>query len=304
MKNPLLLISLLLLSAVSTVATAQDDLMNLLNADSAKLTRVASATFKGTRVINGHSVETVKGKHLDFIISHRFGRLNAGAQEFFGLDAATIRLGLEYGLSDRLTVGIGRSSFQKTVDVFGKFRLLRQSEGARNVPVSVTLFASDAIVTEPTVANASGAEYFNNMERQNFTGQMIIARKFSERLSLQLAPTLLKLGKTADEDDQIVTALGVAGRFKLSKRVALVAEYYYVPESQRKPFGSYNALALGFDIETGGHVFQLHFTNSQGMIEKQFLTNTTGRWSNGDIHYGFNISRTFSFDKKERKASY
>jgi hypothetical protein len=302
MKRQLFLLPVLLLGAAAS-ARAQDDLMNLLNADSAKITRPVSATFKGTRLINGHSVETVKGKHLDFLISHRFGRLNSGAQEFFGLDQATIRLGLEYGVSDRLTVGVGRSSFQKTVDVFGKFRLLRQSTGARRVPVSVTLFASDAIVTEPTVANAAGTEYFNNMQRQNFTGQVLIARKFSERLSLQLAPTLLKLGK-APTDDQLVVAVGVGGRYKVSRRVALVAEYYYVPEDTRKAFGSYNALALGFDIETGGHVFQLHFTNSQGMIEKQFLTNTTGSWGRGDIHYGFNISRTFSFDKKARKTVY
>ncbi len=303
---PTLLFVLLTASAavLSPSAFAQDDLMNLLNADSAKTTRTTSATFKGTRLINGHSVETVKGKHLDFIISHRFGTLNSGFNGFYGLDAATIRLGLEYGLTDRLMVGIGRSSFQKTVDVFGKFRLLRQSSGARNVPVSVTLFASDAIVTEPTVANAAGTEYFNNMQRQNFTGQVLIARKFSERLSLQLMPTVLKLGKVANEDNELVAALGIGGRFKVSKRVALVAEYYFVPDDKRKAFGSYNALAVGFDIETGGHVFQLHFTNSQGMIEKQFLTNTTGSWGKGDIHYGFNISRTFSFDKNARKTIY
>lgn len=282
-------------------ASAQDDLMNLLNADSAKLTRPVAATFKGTRLINGHSVETVKGKHLDFLISHRFGRLNSGAGEFFGLDQAVIRLGLEYGVSDRLTIGVGRSSNRKTVDAFAKYRLLRQSTGARRVPVSITLFASDAIVTEPTLNNASGTEYFSNRERQNYTFQALIARKFSERLSLQLMPTALKVGKVPTRGDEWVTALGVGGRIKVSKRVALVGEYYFVPEDQRRAYGSYNALALGFDIETGGHVFQLHFTNARGMIEKQFLTNTTGTWGKGDVHYGFNISRTFSFDKKARQ---
>lgn len=282
-------------------ATAQDDLMNILNADSAKLTRPASATFKGTRLINGHSVETVRGKNLDFLISHRFGRLNSGAENFFGLDEAVIRLGLEYGVSDRLTIGVGRSSNQKTVDVFAKYRVLRQSTGARSVPVSITLFASDAIVTEPTLANATGTEYFDNSERQNYTFQALIARKFSERVSLQLMPTALKVGKIPAGGDEWVTALGVGGRVKVSKRVALVGEYYFVPEDQRRPYGSYNALALGFDIETGGHVFQLHFTNARGMIEKQFLTNTTGTWGKGDVHYGFNISRTFSFDKKAKQ---
>jgi hypothetical protein len=282
-------------------ASAQDDLMNLLNADSAKMTRPVSATFKGTRLINGHSVETVRGQSLDFLIQHRFGRLNSGAENFFGLDEAIIRLGLEYGVSNRLTIGVGRSSNQKTVDVFAKYRVLRQTTGAKRVPVSITLFASDAIVTEPTLANASGTEYFSNRERQNYTFQAIIARKFSERFSLQLMPTALKVGKVPTGGDEWVTALGVGGRVKISKRVALVGEYYVVPDDQRRPYGSYNALALGFDIETGGHVFQLHFTNARGMIEKQFLTNTTGRWGKGDVHYGFNISRTFSFDKKARQ---
>lgn len=196
---------------------------------------------------------------------------------------------------------MGRSSFQKTVDVYAKYRVLRQTTGARTVPVSLTLFASDAIVTEPSLLNATGTEYFSNRERQNYTFQALIARKFSGRLSLQLMPTALKVGKVPFGGDEWVTALGVGGRVKVSKRVALVGEYYVVPENQRRPYGSYNALALGFDIETGGHVFQLHFTNSRGMIERQFLTATTGTWGRGDVHYGFNISRTFSFDKKARQ---
>lgn len=302
MKNPFFATALAALCSplLAPGAFAQDDLMNLLNADSARLTRPVTATFKGTRLINGHSVETVRGKSLDFLIQHRFGRLNSGAENFFGLDEAIIRLGLEYGLSDRLTIGLGRSSFQKTVDMYAKYRLLRQSTGARRVPLSVTLFASNAIVTEPSLLNATGTEYFSNRERQNYTFQALIARKFSERLSLQLMPTALKVGKVPLGGGEWVPALGVGGRIKLSKRVALVGEYYVVPAETRRPYGSHNALALGFDIETGGHVFQLHFTNSRGMIERQFLTATTGTWGRGDVHYGFNLSRTFSFDKKAR----
>ncbi|WP_233207835.1 DUF5777 family beta-barrel protein [Siphonobacter sp. BAB-5405] len=285
-----------------TVRAQDDDLLKSL--DQPTTQTFTSATFKGTRLINGHTVETVKGKHLDFLISHRFGRLNSGVDNFYGLDEASIRLGLEYGITDRLTAGVGRSNIQKTVDLYLKYRLLRQS--TQGSPLSVTLFASDAIVTEPTRSNASSTLYYNNGERQNWTFQALIARKFSDRFSLQLMPTLLTLAKP-EQGPKAIPAVGIGGRFKVSKRVSINAEYYarFLSESDQltAPGGvkSYNAVAVGVDIETGGHVFQLHFTNSQGMIEKQFLSQATGNFFKGDIHYGFNISRTFSFDRKSKK---
>lgn len=278
-----------------------DDLLKSLDQPAAKT--YTTATFKGTRLMNGHTVETVKGKHLDFLISHRFGRLNSGVDNFYGMDEAYIRLGLDYGITDRFTVGMGRSSIQKTVDMYAKYRLLRQSTGEHSSPVSITLLASDAIVTQPTRENATSTLYYNNGERQNWTFQALIARKFNEKFSLQLTPTFVTLGK-AETGPETVAALGVGGRYKISKRVSVNAEYYarFLSSDQRNtaPGGAttYNAFAVGVDIETGGHVFQLHFTNAQGMIEKQFLTQTTGNFFRGDIHYGFNISRTFSFDHK------
>jgi hypothetical protein len=287
----------LFLALLAGSAAAQtDDLMQLLDADStAQGNRPVTATFKSTRLVTGHSIETVKGKHLDFLIMHRFDRVNKGLSEFFGLDFATIRLSLEYGITDRLMVGVGRTSLEKTADFFAKGRLLRQS---RTVPLSVTAFGSWAIDTRRPIAGF--LEFGNPTDRYVYTGQLLLARKFSDRLSLQVAPTLVHRNRvTYAFEEGTLGALGLGGRLKLNKRVSLNAEYFLVSGLGSEPERvNYNPLAIGFDIETGGHVFQLHFTNSFGMIEKHFIGQTGGttggRWQNGDIHWGFNISRTFN----------
>ena len=277
-------------------AHAQQDLMQQLNhltGDSLRR-ELTVATFKGTRIINGQSVETPGAGSLLFLISHRFGALNSGAYNFFGLDQATIRLGLEYGLTDRLAVGVGRSSLEKTFDGFGKYRLLRQGTGPGALPVSVTLFASAALGSlryeaQPERTTAS---------RLTYTYQALLARKFSPALSVQLIPTFLHRNYVELRREQNdVLALGLAARQKLTKRFALTGEYYYLlPGATAEAFR--NSLALGFDIETGGHVFQLHVTNSQGMIEKFFIPQTTGNFLKGDIFFGFNVSRAFQLRKQ------
>ncbi|MFM6976932.1 MAG: DUF5777 family beta-barrel protein, partial [Sphingobacteriaceae bacterium] len=270
-----------------------DDLMKMA-ADSA-INSGTVTTFKGIRIMNGHSVETVGKNNLDFLISHRFGEINQGIKEFFGLDAGTIRLGLEYGLTDRFMVGIGRSSFQKSVDIFAKYRVFRQTAGNTEMPLSLTAFGSYAVRTQqPFGMSLSGAD------RSSYTGQLLIARKFSERFSLQLSPSFI-YRKLTDEvgDKQLVVATGVGGRLKLTKRTSLNGEWFYVLPNQISTLYT-NNLSFGFDIETGGHVFQLLFTNSYGMAERQFITETNGAWNKGDVHFGFNISRTFSFNKKAR----
>jgi hypothetical protein len=274
---------------------AQDDLLNMLPEDSAANT-LTRATFKSTRVINGHSVETMPKKHLDFRISHRFGRLNSGPSELWGLDVARIRLGFDYGITDRLMIGVGRSSEQKLYDGFAKFKLLRQSTGSHAMPVSVVLFGGAYINT----LQFSPEQEMTIKSRLSYCGQILVARKFSEKLSLQLMPTLLYRNRTnVIGESNAVLALGAAGRYKISKRVAINAEYYAVlPDQIDDKY--HNSLAVGFDIETGGHVFSLHFVNSLYMAEKQFIAETEGLWNKGDIHYGFNISRTFNLGRKKR----
>lgn len=292
---------ILLFILLAGPAVFAQDLFDEIDKNVKQTKKYTSATFKSTRVINGHSVETVAKNHLDFRISHRFGKLNDGAYNFFGLDQATMRLGLEYGLTEKLMVGLGRSTSQKTFDSFAKYKILRQASGKGASPVSLTALATwDAI----SLSTSPQFMFYNNFERFTYTGQLLIARKMNDKLSLQVSPTWVhrnKVETTLDPND--VFLVGVGGRVKITKRTTLNAEYFYrLPtslEAGLKPnTANYNSLSMGFDIETGGHVFQLHFTNSLGMVERQFLTQTAGSWLKGDIHYGFNISRTFSFDKK------
>lgn len=286
---------LVMLMGSSTVLYAQDDLLNELSKQDSAQTVPVTATFKSSRVVNGQSVETMKKKHLDFRISHRFGKLNSGAYQFFGLDQATMRLGFEYGLTDDLMIGVGRSTSRKVYDFFGKYKLLKQSTGARNIPVSVTLFGGTGVATVDKERDFQDKLYYS--------AQVLVARKFGERLSLQLSPTYLyRTMPDVTGDEKVLFAVGIGGRFKLSKRVSLNGEYFYTAREKNTLTAPYHdSMSFGVDIETGGHVFQLHFTNSLGMIEKQFIGETTGSWGKGDIHYGFNISRTFSFDKKNKK---
>ena len=290
---------ILLMGAAAPVAHAQDDLLGQLEQDSKKSapTQLVDATFKSTRLINGHTVQTPGEGTLVFLISHRIGPFNSGSYEFFGLDEARMRIALEYALTDRLEIGIGRSTLDKTVDGFLKYRAIRQSTGAHAVPVSVTLFGSAAVTT---------LHYRDNMDhtlglRTTYAYQALIARKFSTDLSLQLMPTLLHRNLVMGEGEKNdVYALGGGGRYKLSKRFSLNAEYYAVLSKYTADHYQ-NALALGVDIETGGHIFQLLVTNSQGMIEKQFIGETNDKFFNGGIYFGFNINRNFTLKQRTHK---
>ncbi len=276
-----------LIASFSSVV-AQADLLDVVENATEDRAGYVLQTFKGTRLINGHSIETRRRGVLDVLISHRFGRLNSGAYEFFGLDDSSVRLGADYGLGDWFNVGIGRSSFEKTFDGFLKYVFLRQEHGV--MPVSVAAFTSAAIKTQKT-GDPAGEPDFN--ARLTYTGQLILARKFSPALSFQVSPTLVHRNTVLEQQDpNDIFALGAGGRVKLTKRVSFNAEYYYqFNTAANSPLK--NSVALGFDIETGGHVFQLHFTNSRAMIEKGFITETTGDFFDGDVHFGFNISRTF-----------
>lgn len=289
-KQLIVWLMLALFMILSQRLTAQDDLLRQLQqqADSTAATYTI-ATFKGTRLINGHSVELRSRKVLDFIIAHRFGRLNSGAYHFFGLDEANIRLGLDYGISDRLNIGIGRSSFEKVYDGFVKYKFLRQGKGKGASPLSAVAFASAAIGTLHSPHELSLSN------RLSYSWQLLLARKFSEHLSLQLMPGLVHRNLALSQrDDNDIWVLGAGGRYKLNKSVALNLEYYY-QFNQPLPQPNHHALAIGFDIETGGHVFQLHLTNARAMQERGFITQTSGNFFKGDIHFGFNVSRVFQF---------
>lgn len=292
--NRLSLITLLIL--LSIAAHAQDDLMKMLDDETEKNKKpdYATATFKTTRLINGHSIENVAAGVLDFRISHRFGYISGGAYELWGLDEASMRLGFDYGLTRWWMIGVGRSTYQKQYDGFTKVKLLRQSSGSRSMPITLsavgTIMYKSLKFDDPTRENY----YTSNLY---YSGQLLIARKFSEGISLQLMPTIVHYNLVPTEGDpNDLLSVGIGGRVKLSKRVSLNLEYYYqLPDY--KFSGTTNSLAIGFDIETGGHVFQLYCTNSTGMTERTYINETTGNFFKGDIRLGFTISRVFTLKK-------
>lgn len=297
------LLFLIVLLASAPLLFAQDDdpdLLSLLGEE--ETTDYATASFKTNRVVNGHSIENTAAGVLDFKISHRFSPMRNGLYDIFGLDGATIRFGFDYGITDRLMIGVGRSSKEKIYDGFLKYKILRQSSGKKNMPITLSYLVDAQIKTID----------FPDQERENlfssrlyYTHQLLIGRKFNESLTLQLMPTLLhrNLVETKAEKNDVF-AMGIAGRVKLSKRVTFNAEYYYVLPDQVKSIYT-NVLSIGFDIETGGHVFQLHFTNSSDMTYKGFITETLEDWfyKNADgktmsgVRFGFNISRVFTIVK-------
>ena len=281
-----------------TTTTGGSDLMDLLNKDQLKTGHdYTIATFKSTRVINGQSVENLGAGVLNFIILHRFGEVNQGAKQFFGLDNANTRIGFDYGITNWLQAGIGRSSFQKEYDGEIKARILRQTDDG-HMPISVS-YAGTLMVYTADMETSSGTKFFFS-NRLSYCNQILIARKFNSWLSLQLTPSIVHYNLVPFSTERNnVLAIGLGGRIKLSHRIALTGEYFYrIPGYDLKDENQYhNELAVGIDIETGGHVFQLHFTNSTGMSERTFIGQTDGRWEKGDIHFGFNISRVFTIVK-------
>ena len=289
MKKNITLFSFFLLFISQNIKS--QDLMDLLGNDKPSK-EFAKAAFKTTHLILGQSIENVAKGHLNFIIAHHFGRVNEGSYNFWGLDQSTIRIGLEYGITDKLEVGLGRSSYQKTIDGFVKYKILRQNN--MNMPISISYFGGMAINTlkweDPTRDN-----FFSS--RLSFVNQLLIARKFTDNLSLQLMPSFVHKNLVKRVIDQNnIFAIGGGGRYKLTKRLSVNAEYYQLlPGQTADDFD--NSLSLGVDIETGGHVFQLFFTNSQPLFERGFITETQGKWNKGDVFFGFNIIRTFAVVK-------
>ena len=274
-----------------TPLIGQDDLLDIFEDDSSKPVIVESS-FKGTRVVNAQSLELPRPKILQFMIQHRFGSIENGFYDLFGMDYATIRFDFNYGLTERLSFGVGRSSLDKIYDIFVKTKLLRQSSGTRSFPVSVLLYSDIGIDTKRKSENdpAVKDEYLN---RLLYVNQLIIGRKFNRSLSLEILPTLIHRNLVpTNQDDHDLVSVGIAGRYKLSNRISVNADYF-IPLGDRSE-NYQNSLAIGVDYETGGHVFQVMIANSQGPYEYTFIENANGDFSTGTLYLGFNISRAFT----------
>lgn len=280
--------------SAQTDTTGSDDLLKMLDDGAEKKKEYSSATFKATRIINGHSIENVGKGVLDFRIIHRFGALNQGLKNFFGLDNANTKLAFDYGVTDWLMVGLARGTYEKEYDGYIKAKILRQTTDNR-MPFSMSYLGGMYIKSNDVTVPTGTKYYFSN--RMSYANQLLLARKFNNWLSLQLMPTHIHynlVDSTSYPND--VIAIGIGGRIKLNNRLALTGEYYYTIPGSNLP-GYNNALSFGLDIETGGHVFQLIFSNSIMTTERGFVGQSTGRWDKGDIHFGFNISRVFTIVK-------
>jgi len=301
--NPkLVIVFFVLIAGLIRPLIAQEDWKSLISIDSLNTSDKVNATFKTSRLINGQSIETVKKRTLDFRVAHRFGNESMGIHSLYGLDAASdIRLAFEYGVTDRLTIGFSRSRVKENLEGLIKFRLLQQKEDGK-MPLSVTLFANSAMTPamDYTVTSEYAGDYAVFAHRMSYTYQVLIARKFSRGFSFQITPSLVHrnfIVDSADKND--IISLGAGGRLKFSKHSAIVIDYFYNINPMNKTRSSkpsvtfYNPLGIGWEIETGGHVFTIMFSNAAGLIENEFIPNTTDSWTKRGFKFSFNISRSF-----------
>lgn len=300
MKKHIIYTGLALSGLCFTVSSARaqqtGDLLSLLGKEKPAKERVTNA-FKSTRVVNGHSMEFLSPGTMDFRILHRFGQIDKGYSNLFGLDQASMRMGFDFGILQNLMFGFGRSTYKKELDGFIKFAPIRQATGSGSFPVTIALVAGMTYNTSP-FTDTTIKNY--NTSRIAYYFQTIIGRKFSEAISLQVTPTMVHHNLVMlQSQSNDVYSVGIGGRIKFSKRMAFTFDYF------RRITGldegiTYDPLSVGFDIETGGHVFQLHFSNSTGMNERAFITETNNRWDKAEIRFGFNLSRVFQIKKKRK----
>lgn len=286
-----------LLLSFDAKAQETEDLLSLVDSGSTGKTFIKSA-FKSTKVINGHSMEFLSPGSMDFRILHRFGQLDQGYKNFFGLDQASMRMGFDFGLYRNLMIGVGRSTYKKELDGYLKYAPVMQSSGRRSFPMTIAVAAGITMNTSPW-ADPAIKNYFSS--RLAYYYQVILGRKFSERFTLQLTPTMVHTNLvTLHTQPNDVFALGAGTRLKLTKRIALTCDYFHLFNGIEQGV-NYAPLSIGVDIETGGHVFQLHFSNATGMNERAFINETATQWSKGQIRFGFNLSRVFQLKKAKNK---
>tara|TARA_B110000438_G_scaffold278440_1_gene302014 strand:- start:512 stop:1372 length:861 start_codon:yes stop_codon:yes gene_type:complete len=277
---------LIFIFCYSYVCFSQNDLLSLIDNNT---TEYSNYIFKGTKVVNSESVEMPNNGVLQFMIQHRFGTLNSGFYNFYGLDNSQVRMSLAYGINDRLSIGIGRSSSLKAIDSNLKYQLFRQSKGNKTFPLTICLNSS--IVFKQYFKSTSENSSFLLSDQFSYSHQLLIARKINRKFSIQLSPTLVHYNLLSiDQFNNDLYSIGYGLRYKLSNRISVNLESFSQFNSQNK----INPISIGFDVETGGHVFQFHLSNSAFMINRAFIHETYDLWSEGSIYFGFNISRVFT----------
>lgn len=282
-----------ILCLAASVATAQDSTMLDELKDATPASEKVFGIFKSTRVINAHSVDMLRKGNLDFRILHRFGFVNKGLKEMFGLDEASMRMSFDYGISDYFTIGIGRSTLRKELDGFAKWRLMQQSSGEKAKPFSLVVAGGWLAWTEESFATSKPSA----IDRFSYYIQLLAGKKISPNFSMQLSPIYVRTNTPLGGGERDLFAAGIGMRYKVSKRMAITMDYH--PVLSGLGDDNTNPLSVGIDIETGGHVFQLHFSNATGMNERAYISETYGKFFEGDIRFGFNLSRMFQLGKRK-----
>ncbi|HKL66438.1 MAG TPA: DUF5777 family beta-barrel protein [Bacteroidales bacterium] len=279
------------LSATSTAVFSQS-LLDSLQSVTPGQESESLQLFKGSLIHNGQSTAQAFPGELKLNIQHRFGNISNGLYDLFGLDVATMRFGFEYGFNDWLSASVGRSTYEKTYDAGIEASLLKQNNTG-NKPLDINVFFQ---VSGNTLRNIYPDEYDNLSGRLAYSGQLLVGRKIGI-LSLMLSPSFVYNSYDYRIADSFMYyALGSGGSIRINEKVSVTAEYYY--SFTDTPFTNYNPLSIGVDLDTGGHLFQLIFSNSTGMFNKSMLVNNTGRWLDGNIYFGFNLIRTFYLTSK------
>lgn len=289
-------ILLLLMISLSTVSFSQNSLLNKLHEKNNHKKSEVSSIFKSYKLVNFETTKLVSKGDLNFIVAHRFGTIKNGIEDLFGLDQASTRLQFVYGLTDGINLSFSRSKFGQTYDFGTKYKIINQSKNGSRVSIAGHHLL--AINTQLDDTFLPGLEFENRLHSAH---QLLIASKINNRLSVELIPTISHDGLVKDSNQENWQyALGFGGRYLITKRMGIIADYgWHLNRSSTSLFN--NPLSVGIEIETGGHVFQLHFSNAQGMFENAYLNQASGDWSEGDIFFGFNINRNFNLGSKKRR---
>ena len=268
------------------IANAQDDLFKELDTDTISKKEIETAAFKGLQICNMQSTKMTSKGEWYMLVSHRFGDLTNGFDNFFGLDDANTKIGGIYGVTNWLSLGASRHTLDKVYELTAKYKLANQIK--EGFPVTIVGYNTMDINSKLEKAVFPGLE-FNN--RLAFSTQLLVSRKFSDSFSFELNPIYIHKNLYEEGLEQKNEFfVGSGARYKIAKRMSINLEYA-ARLSNCSTFE--NPLTLGLDIETGGHVFQMVFSNSQAMSDVAVFSRPTGDWAGGPIYFGFNLYRVF-----------
>ena len=293
-KRIVLIVSI---SLLTISIRAQNNLENLLMEEMGKTVDYAMGTFISNNILNSQSTEMLNISGLGFRISHKFGKLNTGSNNFNGFDDATTFMEVNYGVTDWMNIGVGRATFDELVNGYAKFRVLRQSTGARVMPVSAVILL---------IANYKTCKYDNEernkniIDRFDYTSQLLLSRKFSNKFSAQLMPAFIhrNLVETTNDKNDII-AVGMGASYKILPQFSVKAEYFWVQNHDTPNLKFYDPVSMGLCYQSSRHAFELFVTNSQSITDNNFIANTTCNFWEGDIRVGFNILTVFSLNRKK-----